>query len=44
MSKKKNEWTIDEEFDESKNRLLVKKKYPKLSYPSICKILRKGQS
>ena len=36
------EWIVEEDFSESRIDYFFKKKYPKLSYPSICKLFRKG--
>ncbi|MBD23336.1 MAG: hypothetical protein CL572_06740 [Alphaproteobacteria bacterium] len=38
-----NEWTIEKEFDGLRVDYWLKKKFSNLSYPSICKIIRKGQ-
>ena len=44
MSKKsENEWIIEKDFDDLRIDYWLKKKNPHLSYPIICKIIRKGQ-
>ncbi len=44
MSKKsENEWIIEKDFDDLRIDYWIKKKNPHLSYPIICKIIRKGQ-
>ena len=44
MSKKsENEWIIEKDFDDLRIDYWIKKKKPHLSYPIICKIIRKGQ-
>ena len=44
MSKKsENEWIIDKDFDGHRIDYWLKKIKPNLSYPIICKIIRKGQ-
>ena len=43
MSKKsENEWIIEKDFDDLRIDYWLKKKNPHLSYPIICKIIRKG--
>jgi len=37
------EWIIDKEFDGLRIDYWLKKKFSSLSYPSLCKIIRKGQ-
>ena len=44
MSKNsENEWIIDKDFDGHRIDYWLKKIKPNLSYPIICKIIRKGQ-
>ena len=38
-----NEWIIDKEFKGLRIDYWLKKKFSNLSYPSICRIIRKGQ-
>ena len=38
-----NEWIIREDFNGLRIDYWLKKKFSNLSYPSICKIIRKGQ-
>ena len=38
-----NEWTIGADFNDKRIDYFLKKKLPSLSFPIICKIIRKGQ-
>jgi len=38
-----NEWVVNEDFNGLRIDYWIKKKFSNLSYPSICKIIRKGQ-
>ena len=38
-----NEWIIRKDFNNLRIDYWLKKKFSNLSYPSICKIIRKGQ-
>ena len=38
-----NEWIIRKDFNGLRIDYWLKKKFSNLSYPSICKIIRKGQ-
>lgn len=42
IEKDKNEWIVKEDFNEERLDYWLKKKIPKISYPILCKFIRKG--
>ena len=37
-----SEWLINNDFNNQRIDYFLKKKYPNLNFPSVCRILRKG--